>query len=69
MAAQGDYYMRLDVGSLDELRDKIIDNLPSLRQTKSTDPQRGGDVWTYEDSKDIKEFTQILLDKVCVYCK
>ena len=69
MAAQNDYCIRLELGSSHELCDKIIDSLPSLRQTKTTDAQRGGDVWIYEDTKDIKEFTRIVFSKVCTFIK
>ena len=64
MVAQNNYCTRIDIGWLDaELRDKIIDSLPSLQKTKYTDAQRGGDVWVYEDTQDIKIFTQQPLAK------
>ncbi|KAG8413338.1 hypothetical protein J3458_012912 [Metarhizium acridum] len=62
MTAQDNYCRRLDIGQIDEkLRDRIIDSLSSLEQTKYTDAQRGGNVWVYEDTGDIKTFTEHLM--------
>lgn len=61
--AQATHYQILNFDAPQGLQDNIIDSLATLRPTKIVD-ERGRTTWCYDETAQIREYTEILLNMV-----